>query len=274
MGRGHNIRNVKLPLKLSKKMAHHFCLAPADYNFESALRWGQIHALGGDERLCIAILGSRIGEDFSENEFWQTVITFFIENPMLDRQHVGPIIDYLHAQKFAVEELIIGPGEIERRQAPQPHLSMRGRNPNTLLRNMEQWHQQLHKYKNTRNAYFKRTGVKEFAYRTGPKHSQVIWTIRELLSAAELRAEGKAMNHCVGSYAASCLKGNCSIWTLESKHPEGVVKKHQTIELNKQHVIVQSRGKYNYLPDDQEMNVIKAWAQAEKLQVSRYLDSY
>ena len=258
MGRGSNIRSVKLPLALSKKMAHHFCLAPADASFESALRWGQIHALGGDKRLCNAILGSRIGTDFSENDFWKTVFSFFIDNPMLDRQHVGPIIDYLHAQKFDREEVIVGPGEVEQRDPPQPNLSMRGRNPDTLLRQVEQWHTGLHKQKSHRNAFFKRSGIKEFHMATGSKAHKRIWTIRELLSSAALRDEGKAMNHCVGTYAASCVKGLCSIWALESKDVEGKVKKHQTIEVNSNNVIFQSRGKNNCLPIENELNIIQS----------------
>lgn len=273
MGRGKNIRNVTLPIPLSKKMAHYFCLAPPDASFEHALRWGQIHALGGDDRLCNAIAGSRLGNSFENDEFWQTVLRFFIDNPLLDRSHIAPLIDYIYAQKYAREEVIVGPGQVEIQAPPQPNLSMRGRSPDTLLRQMEQWHHGLHKRKSGKNLFFKRCGIKEFALKTGNKKDPTTWTIRELLSSAELYAEGKAMRHCVGSYASSCANGNCSIWALESK-TDNTVRKHQTIEVNKHRVIVQSRGKQNRLPDDQEKQVINKWAQAAQLQVSKYIDDY
>ena len=50
VGRGQNIRTADLPLPYMKRMAHHFMQAPADFTVEAALRWGQIHGLGGDAR--------------------------------------------------------------------------------------------------------------------------------------------------------------------------------------------------------------------------------
>jgi hypothetical protein len=55
VGRGGNIRNAETPVPLTKMMAHHMMLAPDDSNMEGAIRWGQIHALGGDYRLVEAI---------------------------------------------------------------------------------------------------------------------------------------------------------------------------------------------------------------------------
>ena len=50
LGRGHNLRTAKTPVPLTKKMVHHFLQAPDDYNVEQAVRWGQMHALGADEK--------------------------------------------------------------------------------------------------------------------------------------------------------------------------------------------------------------------------------
>jgi hypothetical protein len=41
-----------------------------------------------------------------------------------------------------------------------------------------------------------------------------VWTIRELRTAAELRAEGNAMHHCVGEYLVRCPKRQTSIWSV------------------------------------------------------------
>jgi hypothetical protein len=96
IARGQNIRTAELPFAYTKRMAHHFMLAPADFTVESALRWGQIHGLGGSGRLVRAILGTRLGTSFEHDDFWTTVLQFFIANPLLDLAHVGPIIDFIH----------------------------------------------------------------------------------------------------------------------------------------------------------------------------------
>ena len=58
VGRGQNIRTADLPLPYTKRMAHRFMQAPADFTVEAALRWGQIHGLGGKERLARTIIGA------------------------------------------------------------------------------------------------------------------------------------------------------------------------------------------------------------------------
>ena len=56
IGVGQNIRTAPdIPVALTKKMAHHFLKAPEQYTVEEALRWGQVHALGGDRCLVDAL---------------------------------------------------------------------------------------------------------------------------------------------------------------------------------------------------------------------------
>src|SRR5690606_17535060 len=114
--------------------------APDDLTIVQALRWGQIHALGGNEPLSRAIFGTRLGESFEHEEFWSTVIKWFVDHPMLDRTHVGPIIDYLHFHRFVPEQHMVAPGTRKASSPPQPHLSMRGRTPGSLLRQVNKWH--------------------------------------------------------------------------------------------------------------------------------------
>jgi hypothetical protein len=87
-----------------------------------------------------------------------------------------------------------------------------------------------------------------------------IWTIRELTTQESLLAEGKKLKHCVASYASSCAKGQCSIWTLELEH-DSVREKRVTIEVNSAtRFIVQARGRLNRLPDHQESSILRRWA--------------
>ncbi len=269
LGEGKNIRALDTPIAMSKMMAHHFLLAPDDTSIEGAIRWGQVHALGGGARLTAALLGTRIGHDFSNNDFWASVIRFFVANPLLDRQHVGPIVDYLHAQKFETREVMVGPGQVEVHAPPQPGLTMRGRTAATLLAQVERWHRELGRASGAERLYFRRSGVKELSLKTG-KDGENTWRIRELLSGAELIAEGRVMKHCVASYAHSCASGRASIWAMELHHALGA-DKHQTIELTREGVIVQCRGKQNRLPTPPELDIVKEWARLAGLTLSPYV---
>ncbi len=223
-GRRQEHPHAPTPIPMSKLMAHHFLQAPDDFSIEGAIRWGQVHALGGGARLTGALLGTRIGQDFRKNEFWTSVIRFFIANPLLDRRHVGPIVDYLYAQKFETREVIVGPGQVEVRLPPQPGLTMRGRTANTLLAQVERWHRELGRASGAERLYFRRSGVKELSLKTG-KDGENAWRIRELLSGADLIAEGRVMKHCVASYAHSCAQGACSIWAMELVTETGAEKR-------------------------------------------------
>jgi len=269
LGEGKNIRTLDTPVPMSKAMAHHFLQAPDDTSIEGAIRWGQVHALGGGARLTAALLGTRIGHNFSNNEFWSSVIRFFVANPLLDRQHVGPIIDYLNAQKFETREVMVGPGQVEVHLPPQPGLTMRGRTAATLLAQVERWHRELGRASGAERLYFRGSGVQELALKTG-KDGENTWRIRELLSGAELIAEGRAMKHCVASYAHSCAQGRASIWAMELDTQLGT-EKRQTIEVTRERVIVQCRGKQNRLPTTAEFDVVKEWARLAGLIVSPYV---
>ena len=149
IGRGQSIRTAKgLPLELTKRMAHHFVRAPTECPIPEAFRYAQVLGLGGDERLARSLLATRLGSNFQNNDFWETVIRWFIEQPMLDPVHHGPIIDYVYAQKFVPS--VANPRSRQRgkpRQCllvpPQPNLSMKGRTAVALLRSVERWHKTL-----------------------------------------------------------------------------------------------------------------------------------
>ncbi len=269
LGLGQNIRTAKLPVKMTKKVAHHFMTAPDDYSVEQAIRWGQIHAMQGDKRLCEAVVPTRMFKDYKNDEFWQTVLAFFVDNPLLNRRHIGPIIDYIFFQKFDTQEFVVGPGETETRQPPQPNMRMKGRNPETLLKQVDEWHLQLGRSAPSKTLFFKRSGVMPFEHVSGNKEYKTKWTIRELLSGVELRDEGRAMHHCVASYAYDCAKGRCSIWSMEAETKDGK-KKHLTIEVERKR-IVEARGLQNRVPTESELNIIYQWAGAAGLQVSPYL---
>ena len=253
-------------------MAHHFMQAPADLTVEAALRWGQIHGLGGTGRLARAVIGTRLGTDFRNDDFWVTVLQFFIANPMLDLAHVGPIIDYIHHQRFVSQDVFVAPGIVERRGPAQPNLTMKGRSPASLLRQVEAWHRTLAKVEQPR-ADWPPCGIEgfEFVEGAGRGGNLKIWSITELLSTKALVAEGRTMKHCVATYAHSCAGGLCSIWSLEVETFEGR-SKVLTVEVhNATRSICQARGKCNMLPGDKHRGILRRWAEQAGLKLASYV---
>jgi len=272
LGVGWSLRWLDLPLAYTKKMAHFFMQAPAEFTVEAALRWGQIHGLGGNAGLVRAINGTRLGTLFEQDEFWTTVLRFFIAHPTLDSAQVGPIIDYIHHQKFVQQDVFVAPGGVERREAPQPDFSMKGRTPASLLRQVTAWHGEL-AYARLPQAEWSRSSIEEFEFREclgkgGPFRT---WTIRELTSTKALVREGRVMNHCVATYVQSCLSGASSIWTLEAEM-EGKRSKLLTIEVQPAaKSICQVRGKCNALPGEKHLGILRRWAEQAGLRLTDHI---
>jgi hypothetical protein len=262
VGNGHNIRTADLPLPYTKRMAHHFMQAPPDLTVEAALRWGQIHGLGGSERLARTLVGTWLGTRFGHDDFWITVLQFFIANPMLDPAHVGPIIDYIEQQRFVPQDVFVAPGVVERRGPAQPNFTMNGRTPASLLRQVEAWHRTLAKTEQPK-ADWPQSGIEGFEFVEGAERggNLKIWSITELLSTRALVAEGRKMKHCVATYAHSCAGGACSIWTLEVETFEGRAK-ILTVEVhNATRRICQARGKCNMIPGEKHRSILRRWAE-------------
>ena len=273
IGSGKNIRTANTPIPLTKRMAHYFMQAPGDCTVDQALRWGQVLGLGGNPCLAKAIMTTRLGENFEHDDFWTTVIRFFIDNPMLDLAHVGPIIDYLYDQRFVEREEFVAAGVFERRPPAQPNLTMKGRNPASLLRQVEQWHRKLGK----ETAYIKgewtASGIKGFDVIEGREGSASLrrWTIRELLCGKELVSEGQAMHHCVASYIRSCARRATSIWSLQMHNHEGS-QRILTVEVRlSSKTICQARGKRNAMPVAKGRDILRRWAVKEGLTLPGYV---
>lgn len=269
---GQNPRHLDLPIQLTKRMAHYFLQAPKDCTVAAALRWGQIIGLGGNIRLVKAILGSRIGTEFENDSFWMTVIQWFIQNPMFDPAQIGPLIDYIHRQKFEPQEIDIGSGQTEVRP-PEPGLSMKGRTGVSLIRQMRLWHATLRKQPETKQLEWRASGIGELDWTEGDLASNNLrrWTLIELLSRKALHHEGQVMRHCVASYDNSCAFGGTSIWSMGVERNLGRRKRVLTVEVAKSsRKISQFRGKANRLPTQKEMAILHRWASQEQLVVAHH----
>jgi hypothetical protein len=90
------------------------------------------------------------------------------------------------------------------------------------------------------------------------------FVVRQLKRAEDLVMESRAMRHCVSAYAAKCIAGHASIWSLRRCTNEGI-DRLLTIEVDQQHRAVQVRGFANRLAHADERNVLERWAKARAI---------
>lgn len=272
LGRGESVRRLGLPVRLTRAMAHRFLGAPCHLTVTEAVRWAQVLGLGGSPALAVAVASTRLGRELANEAFWETVVRFFVNAPDLDLAQVGPIVDYVHHQRFEGVRGIAPSGEYGKLPPPQPEFSMKGRTIASVMRLVTSWHRELGRTP-AAGAAWRRSDVNEFEWidrvlvRRGDdvRTETRAWSIRELCSAEALRAEGCAMHHCVATYVPQCLSKRSSIWSMQVETPRG--RFHVlTIEVNTtRRRIVQARRKFNALPREDERAILLSWATRERL---------
>ena len=273
LGRGESLRGAKgLPIELTRKAAHLLPEAPGSLTIRQALRWAQLRALGAEPALVEALLASSMATDFTRDDFWLTVVRFFVNHPMLDRAQVGPIVDYLDDQRHRDRPTMLIDGRLVEPGPAQPNLSMRGRSPDTLLRQVRQWHARL--ARGSRHhvpTQWRSSGVPGMTRVEGDGPNAVLWGLRELCDSRELLAEGRTMRHCVGSYASSCARGHVAIFSM-TRTKGNATAPVLTVEVQvAARQIVQARGKDNVRAIPDLMRVLGVWAQEAGLTIGRYV---
>jgi hypothetical protein len=273
VGRGDSLRTAGVPLPLTRAMAHQFTLAPHHYRVRQALRWAEVRGLGGSEPLARAVAATRLGREFGQEDFWLSVLRFFVANPGMDTVHVGPIVDFLHHQKFVGKEVFVPGQGVVHEEPPRPDYSMKGRTVASLLRQVAQWHRELNADDRVPAVSWRRSRIGEFQYVEGDGAAEALryWTIRELLDSAALFREGLALRHCVAVYAGPCARRETSIWSMQLDTGKGP-RRALTVEVDLERSLVgQARGRANRRPRASERVVLERWAAREGLRVAEYL---
>lgn len=267
-GRGDSLRDAGFPIRLTRRMLHDFAHAPAMVPIEAALRWAEVRGLGGSDSLARAVASTRLAGEFADNAFWVSVFHLFINTPRLDLAHVAPVIEYLYAQKFECQQVIIGDDTELAISPPQPDLTVKGRTVESLMKRHAEWLAARTEERQRVTIRWERTGIAE--YRT--QCFDRTWTIRELLDSNELAAEGKAMNHCVAEcYTERCFERGSSIWSMGVERPGGR-ERVLTIEIDPDsRALSQAKGLLNADPDETSRAVLLDWACRESLNVDEWL---
>ncbi len=258
IGNGISVRKLSyLPFVMTKHMAHLFLQAPDYCTVNEAFRYAQVVALGGDEWLAWYVNRSYLGQNgFRDDDFWSTVTRFLAEAPMLDARHIDQIIDYISYQRQL-----------------QPNFSMKGRTPNALLRQVEEWQVQTNRRNNRGGAaVWKTSGLREAIYET-PDMDGKWYRMNELLSSNELHDEGEAMSHCVYSYVWSCTKKQCTIFSLRLEDVQTLESERLvTVEVDlRNERVVQAKARFNDQPEPAHLDLIRKWAASEGLTVAKWL---
>jgi len=270
IGQGGNIRTANIPVKFTKKMAFNFLSAPDEYTPNEAIRWSQIYGLGGDEKLVRGIIESKIGNDFANSNFWDTIIHFFVRNPMIDDAQISSLIDYISYTKYEGDRNY-DVGGLVSNPPPNPSFEIKGRTVASLIRSMEKWHKEIGKNdKKNISQSWDGFDLNDFTFKTGKDKNLRIFKIQQLLTANELKKEGSAHGHCVGSYSRSCITGRSSIWSM-SVEKIGQTKPLLTIEVNRDKYINQVRGKGNRRSTGYEDFIISKWSTEEGLKKTRWV---
>lgn len=250
----YDVARVHLPMKLTRAMCHDILSTPVDVGFLRAVRRAQARACGLDGRLLAAWSETRFARALgsaSDEEFWATFVEWLGRaGGMLDAAEVGPLTDYVAA-----------------RRAESPGFSMRGRSGAALLQAMRAWHVDLAVQRTVSAHVFTPSGFLPAEYREVRREHgadvREVWRVREILSARALADEGKAMGHCVYSYAPRVARGEVSIWsvTMEDGRGETGNWRMVTVEVhNASKRVVQARGRHNRLMTAGERRILERWA--------------
>jgi hypothetical protein len=269
IGWGESVYKILKHTHATRKMAHLFMQSPNGLTVEEALRWAQTFAYGGEQRIADAIVKSELVELDIHIPFWMELIHLFARSPMMDASQIGPVVDYVRFQKAVDEEY-----------------SLKGRTINSLIKRSEDWHQGLIRERKIKGKSWGGISLPDWQLIEGKRdryqpersinHKQTKYTIVQVLSGKELAEEGRAMRHCVYSYAYSCERGTSSIWSLRKNSWENarncrITRRLLTIEVrNKDRVISQVRGYCNRMANIKEKNLVVKWAKERGLSIRAY----
>lgn len=239
-----------IPIPFTQKMGHYFIQASADLSINAALRWAQVKGWGGNDELAKRIAYSWIAtKPFEDENFWDSFIRLLVRSGMFNYGKLTELIDYVRETK---------------RQSPAYNL--KGRTLQSLMRQSDAWHGV---YKHVKgNWFWKPSGL----YSLKIDRKEDIVKVEELTEAIRLVEEGKAMKHCVASYAYLCAQGRSAIFSLRKYSGGKLEDILATIEVNIfLKAIVQAKAKMNKPISQEARKYMEMWATKNALTINPYL---
>ena len=267
--RGGSLYKAGASQWLTRKEVHAFLNPPAELGFDEAF-WHAVassYAAAPGAAMCIA-RSKIVRTPREEMGFWREVARFFCANPA-PVETIDDLCDYL--------------AECRRQE---PGYNIQGRTLASLSRRMHEWHRDLAAIERIEAIRRRAAGrgnqrgtnaiVPGGAWSGSPlpdwewapaakdakgKAKGERFVMRQLKQAEELVMESRAMRHCVSTYAAKCVAGHASIWSLRWCTKDRI-DRLLTIEVGQQGRAVQVRGFANRLAHADENRVLARWAKA------------
>jgi len=246
---------------LSKQETHTFLNCPVDADFREAIIFAiatnHTQDLGIRTRVMKSKLRDFPGITWLERNIWREVIQFFCSNE-IPLQEMNDLIDYfIHCDNRA--------------RIQQTHYSLRGRNLQSLRRQMQDWHYELARVKRMGDARWEGIPIAddEFELDGMPGNK---WSFTQIKTSKDLAAEGTAMHHCVYSYQEKCVSGKSSIWSVKRHQPKKSIafERALTLEINENGEVIQIRGFANRQARPEEMHAVNHWMRKNYLTARRY----
>ena len=264
LSRGVRFRSLDLPIVMTRKMEHIFLASQHHLPIEQAIRRAELLALGVPTEFVNAIMATRLATDLRNSAFWRTVWMFLTANAAdVDPMQIAPMIDYIQAVRHDWSQ----EGAVEL-GSPEPAFSIKGRTVQSMLRLMRDWHRSLGG--SSASFSWARSPLEPLLFEEPRNGSEIPrrWQMMELTDSAQLRREGAALRHCVGSYAGRCYRGTSSIWSLRLWQGEKI---HHvlTVEVDpKRRAVIQARGLANRAAFGKPLRLLQDWANRERLQMA------
>jgi hypothetical protein len=266
---GASFRSLDLPITMTRKMERIFLASQDHLALEATLRKAELLAFGVPVEFIESIMLTRLATDLRNGDFWRTVWMFLVTHAgEVEPSQIGPMIDYIQSVRHERVGIETQDGIVEV-LPPQPAFSMKGRTVPSLLRLMREWHRHLGSC-GVSTISWARSSFKPWLFEE-PRQDDAMprrWHMMELNNSAQLREEGVALHHCVGSYAHLCHRGNSSIWSLRVWQGEKI-RSVLTVEVDpKRRAVIQARGKANRSASGRSLQVLHHWAAREGLQMA------
>ncbi|MBU0550683.1 PcfJ domain-containing protein [Myxococcota bacterium] len=267
-GRRKDIPDL-LGVPLTKQMITLFLSAKAKVSPLEALRAAQVEALCDAPTRARPLARALMSTSFGVGRYphgedkGQAVIHWLARQPELRVEDVGPLVDYIiHAQADEA-------------------WSLKGRTVASLSRDAQAWHLELARLRKIAGEVFPASPFEGWTRTEAADLRQGLYwryQLEEIPTSKALAAEGRAMGHCVYSYARQIISGRISIWSLRRQRvtvfdgvecEAGVVERLLTLEVrNDARQIPQVRGRFNRKAQAWERTLVRRWAQQNGLSLS------
>lgn len=261
--RGGSLYKAGASAWLTRKEIHAFLNPSVGLGFDEAFWEAIARSYASDAAMALRIARSKIARaSRGETDFWRGVVRFFCANPA-PVETIDDLCDYLV--------------ECRRRD---PHYNLEGRTLSALTRRMHEWHHDIAAIERIEamrrrvhgrgaqtwaaDAAWSGSTLADWEWVPSSKDAKAKgerFVVRQLKQAEDLVMESRAMRHCVSTYAAKCIAGAASIWSLR-RCTKDCIDRLLTIEVDRQDTAVQVRGLANRLAHPDERSVLERWAKA------------